>query len=72
VLRGADAFRYLREGLSVLAGLALTLTDAVQVSEHKTYVTVDGTLLRIDRIGMVSGAARSSHSGKHKAHGVNV
>ena len=33
---------------------------------------LDGTLLRIDRIGMASGRDRAFYSGKHKAHGVNV
>ena len=33
---------------------------------------LDGTLLRIDRVAMVSGRDRPYYSGKHKAHGVNV
>ena len=33
---------------------------------------LDGTLLRIDRVGMGSGRDRPYYSGKHKAHGVNV
>ena len=33
---------------------------------------IDGTLLRIDRVGMGSGRDRPYFSGKHKAHGVNV
>ena len=33
---------------------------------------LDGTLLRIDRVGMASGRDRAFYSGKHKAHGVNV
>jgi len=35
-------------------------------------VIVDGTLLRIDRVGMSSGRDRPFYSGKHKCHGVNV
>jgi hypothetical protein len=37
-------------------------------------VTLDGTLLRIDRVAMTSGRDRPRpyYSGKHKAHGVNV
>jgi hypothetical protein len=66
------AYRYLREGLSVLAELAPTLSEAVQVAASKAYVTVDGTVLRIDRVVMASGADRAYYSGKHKAHGVNV
>ena len=33
---------------------------------------LDGTLLRIDRVGMASGHDRAFYSGKHKAHGLNV
>ncbi len=33
---------------------------------------LDGTLLRIDRVGMTSGYDRAFSSGKHKAHGLNV
>jgi hypothetical protein len=36
------------------------------------FVILDGTLLRIDRIGMTSGYDRAFYSGKHKAHGLNV
>jgi hypothetical protein len=35
-------------------------------------VILDGTLLRIDRVGMASGYDRAFYSGKHKAHGLNV
>ena len=30
---------------------------------------LDGTLLRIDRVGRTSGYDRAFYSGKHKAHG---
>ena len=33
---------------------------------------LDGTLLRIDRVGMTAGHDRGFYSGKHKCHGVNV
>ena len=33
---------------------------------------IDGTLLRIDRVGMAAGRDRPYYSGKHKCHGVNV
>ena len=33
---------------------------------------LDGTLLRIDRVGMATGRDRAFYSGKHKAHGLNV
>ena len=66
------AYRYLREALSVLAALAPTLAEAIQTAARKAYVTVDGTLLRIDRVAMASKRDRTYYSGKHKAHGVNV
>ncbi|WP_281245877.1 transposase family protein [Pseudonocardia oroxyli] len=33
---------------------------------------LDGTLLRIDRVGMASGYDRAFYSGKHRAHGLNA
>jgi hypothetical protein len=66
------AFRYIREALAVLAALAPSLRDAVTVAIRKAFVILDGTLLRIDRVGMGSGRDRPYYSGKHKAHGVNV
>jgi hypothetical protein len=38
----------------------------------KAFVTLDGTLLRIDRVGMASGQDRPFYSGKHKCHTVKV
>ncbi len=66
------AYRYLREALQVLAALAPTLEQAIQVAARKAYVILDGTLLRIDRLAMASGNDRPYYSGKHKVHGVNV
>ncbi len=65
-------YRYLREGLDVLAALAPTLDQAIAVAAGKAFVTLDGTLLRIDRVGMTAGRDRPYYSGKHKVHGVNV
>ncbi len=74
-------FRYTREALDVLAqahqrervaALAPTLRDAVTVAARNAFVIVDGTLLRIDRVGMASGRDRPYYSGKHKCHGVNA
>ena len=44
------AYRYLREALNVLAALAPTLEHAIRMAAAKAYVTLDGTLLRIDRV----------------------
>jgi hypothetical protein len=65
-------FRYLHEALDVLAAMALTLEQAITLARRKAFVILDGTLLRIDRVGMGSGRDRPYYSGKHKCHGVNV
>jgi hypothetical protein len=66
------AFRYIREALDVLAAMAPSLAEAIDVARRKAFVILDGTLLRIDRVAMASGRDRPYYSGKHKAHGVNV
>jgi hypothetical protein len=68
----STAFRYIREALALLAAMAPTLAQAIEVAQRKAYVILDGTLLGIDRVGMASGYDRASYSGKHKAHGLNV
>jgi DDE superfamily endonuclease len=65
-------FRYIHEAIEVLAALAPTLREAITLAAQKAYVIVDGTLLRIDRVGMGSGRDRPYYSGKHKCHGMNV
>jgi hypothetical protein len=65
-------FRYIREALDVLAALVPSVSEMVEVARRKAFVTLDGTLLRIDRVAMTSGRDRPYYSGKHKAHGVNV
>ena len=65
-------FRYIREALDVLAALAPTLDQAIEIAVGKAFVILDGTLLRIDRVAMTSGRDRPYYSGKHKRHGVNV
>ena len=65
-------YRYLSEALELLAALAPTLAQAIEVARGKAFVTLDGTLLRIDRVGICGGRDRPFSSGKHKCHGVNV
>lgn len=65
-------FRYIQEAIEVLAARASTLAAAMAVIVRKAFVILDGTLLRIDRVGMGSGRDRPYYSGKHKAHGMNV
>lgn len=68
----STVYRYVKEGLALLAALAPTLEQAIDVARGKAYVILDGSLLRIDRVSMASGGDRPFYSGKHKAHGVNV
>ena len=68
----STVYRYVREAVALLAAMAPTLADAIEVARAKAFVILDGTLLRIDRVGMASGRDRPYYSGKHKAHGVNV
>ncbi len=65
-------FSYIQEALDALAAIAPSLRDAVIAATGKAFVIVDGTLLRIDRIGMATGRDRPYYSGKHKCHGMNV
>ncbi|MGW9302864.1 transposase family protein [Streptomyces cyaneofuscatus] len=60
--------RYVAEAVEVLAALAPDLATAVRTATRKAFVTLDGTLLPIDRIA----ADRPYYSGKHKKHGMNV
>jgi len=68
----STVYRYVREALALLAAMAPTLEQAIEVASRKAFVIVDGSLLRIDRVGMASGRDRPYYSGKHKAHGLNV
>src|SRR4029453_14870624 len=68
----STVYRYLREALKLLAAMTPTLADAIAVARGKAFVILDGTLLRIDRVGMTGGRDRPYYSGKHKVHGLNV
>jgi DDE superfamily endonuclease/Helix-turn-helix of DDE superfamily endonuclease len=68
----STVFRYVREAIGLLAAMAPTLEQAIQVAQRKAFVILDGTLLRIDRVGMAGDYNRSFYSGKHKCHGLNV
>jgi Helix-turn-helix of DDE superfamily endonuclease len=52
-------YRYLREGLDLLAAMAPTLAQAIEVARGKAFVILDGPLLRIDRVGMTGGPGPS-------------
>jgi hypothetical protein len=68
----STVYRYIREALALLAAMAPTLKQAIEVASRKAFVILDGTVLRIDRVGMASGQNRAFYSGKHKCHGLNV
>ena len=68
----STVYRYVREALELLAAMAPTLEQAIAVAARKAFVILDGTLLRIDRVGMASDYNRGFYSGKHKCHGLNV
>jgi hypothetical protein len=68
----STVYRYLREALDLLAPKAPTLEQAIEVAKRKAFVIVDGTLLRITRVGMAWSYDRAFYSGKHEAHGLNV
>jgi hypothetical protein len=68
----ATVCRYVHEALDVLAAMAPTLAQAVQVAAEKAYVVLDGTVIRIDRVYAASGRDGPYYSGKAHAHGMNV
>jgi hypothetical protein len=68
----ATVYRYVREGVALLASMAPTLEQAIAVAAGKAYVILDGSILRIDRVAMASGGDRPYYSGKQKCHGLNV
>jgi hypothetical protein len=68
----STVYRYVREAIGLLAAMAPTLEQAIAVAQRKAFVILDGTLLRIDRVGMIGGRDRPYYSGKHKCHGLNV
>ena len=63
----STVYRYLREAIELLAAMAPTLEQAIEVACRTAFVILDGSLLRIDRVGMNSGYDRGFYSGKHTA-----
>jgi hypothetical protein len=80
---GSTAYRYLREGIDVLAAAAPRPRGALLAARAAghAHVTVDGTLIRTDRCSAPGPTARVDRSdrrvdlwwsGKHAAHGGNI
>lgn len=68
----ATVFRYVREAVDLLAALAPSLTAALwrlAGNGHRLGI-LDGTVVRIDRLG--GDLNRLYYSGKHHHHGVNL
>jgi hypothetical protein len=79
----STAYRYLHEGIDILAAAAPGLRGALLAARAAghPHVTVDGTLIRTDRCSVAGPTARADRpdrrvdlwwSGKHAAHGGNV
>src|SRR4051794_38009934 len=72
----ATGYRYLHEGIDVLAAQAPDVLQVLQRGKAAgwTHVTVDGTLIRTDRCRTRNPDTGHDlwFSGKHKAHGGNV
>jgi hypothetical protein len=72
----ATGYRYLHEGIDVLAASApeLPAVLAAGKADGWTHVTVDGTLIATDRCRTVNPDTGHDlwYSGKHRAHGGNV
>jgi len=72
----ATGYRYLHEGIDVLAAQAPDLHQVLEQGQAAgwTHVTVDGTLIRTDRCRTVNPDTGHDlwYSGKHRTHGGNV
>ena len=72
----ATGYRYLHEGIDVLAAQASELHQVLQAGRAAgwSHVTLDGTLIATDRCRMKNPDTGHDlwYSGKHKAHGGNV
>lgn len=68
----ATVFRYVREAVDLLAARAPSLTAALWRLAHNGHQLgiLDGTVVRIDRLG--GDLNRLYYSGKHHHHGVNL
>src|SRR5436853_6685593 len=72
----ATGYRYLHEGIDVLAAQAPDLHEVLAAGQAAgwTHVTLDGTLIRTDRCRTVNPVTGHDlwYSGKHRTHGGNL
>lgn len=71
----STSYRYLHEGLAVLAAGAPDLSTALERAKAAgpTHLNLDGTVIRTDRVAAPGpNGADLRWSGKHKHHGGNV
>jgi Helix-turn-helix of DDE superfamily endonuclease/DDE superfamily endonuclease len=64
----STAWRYVRQTVDLLAGLAGDLNTAAKTAARLVYAILDGTLIPIDRVA----DQKPYYCGKHRRHGVNV
>jgi hypothetical protein len=64
----STVWRYIREGIDLLAEAADSLKQVMTRVAALAYAILDGTLISIDRVA----DQKPYYSGKHKRHGVNV
>ncbi|CAA9393151.1 MAG: hypothetical protein AVDCRST_MAG66-985 [uncultured Pseudonocardia sp.] len=65
-------YRYSREAVGLPAAMAPTLAQAIEIAARKAFVILDGTLLRIDRVGTNSGRDNPYCSGERECLGLNL
>lgn len=67
-------WRYIHEGIAVLAGRAIRLADVVRLARKAgwDYLLVDGVNVPTVAFGRKINRRQKHYSGKHKRHGVNV
>jgi DDE superfamily endonuclease/Helix-turn-helix of DDE superfamily endonuclease len=70
----ATCWRYVHEGIGLLAGRAIRLKDVVRLAQKAgwDYLCVDGTNIPTIAFGRRVNRRQKHYSGKHKRHGVNV
>lgn len=74
-LRRGETYAGLAFGFEIgelLVAMAPRLERMIEIAKRTAFVILDGTLLRIGRVGMASGYDHAFYFGKRQAHGLNV